>query len=253
MTKDLVIVADTHMTSKDAELDGFVRFLDRVGGEAGTVAHLGDLFNIWLGRPRFEMDHMKPVLDAFRALRRRGARTILVEGNRDFHTRHSYEGDAFDDVTEDIIDVPMATGPAGSMPGSLRMAHGDLVNVNDTQYRTWRRFSKSGAMRNLVGLLPSAAGIGLAERLERKLRGTNTRHKSYFPEAPAREYAARAFARGVRLIFLGHFHEERVIAMSPGSSYGGGGELVILPDWRSSHRFVRVTPDGRWRFEDWNG
>ena len=236
--RDLIVVADTHLSRRDPETEAFVEFLLRRGSEAAAVAHLGDLFNIWLGLPRFEMDHMGPVLAAFRALRGWGVRTILAEGNRDFHVRQGYEGDAFDEVAE--TEVELSVGAR-----RVRLAHGDLVNVADRPYRLWRRLSRSAPVWAGVGLLPSRAGIRFAERLESKLRGTNVRHKSSFPEAAARDYAARAFTDGCSLLLVGHFHEQRVIRA------GAGKEMVVLPDWRSSHRYLHVAADGAWSLDEW--
>jgi UDP-2,3-diacylglucosamine hydrolase len=235
---ELVVVADSHMTRRDEELEIFTRFLRERGGKASAVVHLGDLFNIWLGRPRFEMEHMPPVLDAFRHLRRSGVRTILVEGNRDFHARRSYEGDAFSDVAEDTIELAFGGH-------RVRMAHGDLVNVHDRQYRAWRRFAKSGPVWAAAGLLPSRAGIRLAESLEEKLRGTNIRHKTNFPREHAEEYADRAFREGADLLLLGHFHQEHLIEMRSGT-------LIVLPDWRSSHRYLRIGEDGLREMRTWD-
>jgi UDP-2,3-diacylglucosamine pyrophosphatase LpxH len=234
----MIVVADSHMTRRDDELALFTRFLRERGGRASVVAHLGDLFNIWLGRPRFEMEHMPPVLDAFRDLRKNGVRTILVEGNRDFHARRSYEGDVFSEVTEETMEIAFGGR-------RIRMAHGDLVNVHDTQYRAWRRFSKSAAVWGAVGLLPSRAGIRLAERLESRLRGTNLQNKIRFPRELTEEYGDRAFLEGADLLLLGHFHQEHLIETPRGS-------IAVLPDWRSSHRYLSVAEDGRWGMKTWD-
>lgn len=248
--RDLVVVADTHLTRRDEELSAFVQFLLTRGAQASGVAHLGDLFNVWLGRPRFQMEHMGAVLDAFRLLRDRGVRTFLAEGNRDFDARRWHQGRSFDRVSEESLDLAVAGR-------RVRLAHGDLVNAADRQYRAWRRFSRSRGVQGAVGLLPARAGIRLAERLEVSLRGTNTRHKSWFPFESARSSLATARAEGCELLLLGHFHEEHVIEppdTRPGLRALGTPEwagLVALPDWRSSHRYVYIAPDGACRLETW--
>ncbi len=239
MSDEMLVVADSHIGSEAGEVTAFVDFLMRRGAGAGTVAHLGDLFNIWIGQPRFEMPHMKPVLEAFRALRRRGVRTILVEGNRDLHSKTHYEGDAFTSVSEDVIDVTVGGR-------RVRMSHGDRVNVHDRQYQTWRAFAKSRFTRAALEVLPSSAGVRMANALEARMRTTNLRNKIHFPVEAAAVFAERAWASGADLLLLGHFHEERVVA-SP------GGTMVVLPDWRASRRYVAVGGDGGWRFETWAG
>jgi UDP-2,3-diacylglucosamine hydrolase len=245
--RDLLVVADTHLTRRDEDLSAFVEFLLSRGAAASAVAHLGDLFNVWLGRPRFQMEHMATVLNAFRMLRARGVRTYLTEGNRDFNARRWEAGSAFDEVAEESMDLVVAGR-------RVRLAHGDLVNTADRQYRAWRRLARSRPAQAVLGLLPSRAGVRLAERLEERLRGTNTRHKSYFPLESAHSWGEAAHREGCQFVFVGHFHEERTIGLSPGEEGDpGGARMIVLPDWRSSNRYLYLAPDGSCGLESWHG
>jgi UDP-2,3-diacylglucosamine hydrolase len=231
------------MIRRDEELGSFVRFLDSLAGNTGILYMLGDIFNIWLGSRRFEMDHMTPVLEALRRLASRGVRIRYVEGNRDFHIDDGYLRDPFEAVVPD--------GEALEFGGRrFWFTHGDLVNEADRQYRLWRRLSKNRALWAIVSSLPSRAGTGLANALEGRLRGTNVKHKSYFPEEACERYGARLVAEGYDRILIGHIHMERTIAVSGGSR---SGVLISLPDWRSSHRYLRYTPEGEERFVDVRG
>src|SRR5204863_4773544 len=90
--RDLVVVADTHLIRHDDELARFVAFLETLAGRTEALYHLGDVFNIWLGSRKFEMEHMTPVLDALRRLAAAGTAVRLVEGNRDVHDDDGYAG-----------------------------------------------------------------------------------------------------------------------------------------------------------------
>jgi UDP-2,3-diacylglucosamine hydrolase len=241
--KDLVVVADTHLIRHDDELTRFIAFLDSLAGRTELLYHLGDVFNIWLGSRRFEMEHMRPVLDALRRLAASGTKIRIVEGNRDFHVEDGYAGDPFEAVVPDAEERAFAGR-------RLHVAHGDLVNEADRRYRGWRRFSKSAALWGMFRLLPPAAGVGIGNYLESRLRGTNVAYKSYFPQETFEAYGRRLVASGVDRVLLGHIHVEKVLEIEAG---GRRGRLIVLPDWRSSHRYLRFGPDGSEGFVDFRG
>jgi UDP-2,3-diacylglucosamine hydrolase len=238
--KDLVVVADTHLIRQDDELARFVAFLDSLAGRTEVLYHLGDVFNIWLGSRRFEMEHMTPVLEALRRLAASGTAVRLVEGNRDFHVADGYAGDPFEKVEPD--------GEERAFAGRrLHLAHGDLVNEADRQYRAWRRFSKGPGLWRLFRMLPARAGVGIGNVLESRLRGTNVRYKSSFPQETFEAYGRRLVASGVDRVLLGHIHIEKTLEIEAG---GRRGRLIVLPDWRSSHRYLRFGADGSEGFVD---
>ena len=207
---DLVVIADSHMIRRDAELGRFVALLDSLAGNTSVLYLLGDIFNIWLGSRRLEMDHMGPVLASLRRLAAGGARVRYVEGNRDFHIADGYLGDPF----EAIVPEGEETAFGGRR---FWVAHGDLVNEADRQYRLWRRISKGRLLWKGFSALPSGIGKRLANALEGRLRGTNVRHKSYFPLGACERYGRRLIAAGYDRILLGHIHIERVLKLESGA------------------------------------
>ena len=91
--------------------------------------------------------------------------------------------------------------------------------------------------------VPARARLRLAERMEARMRSTNLRMKRTFPEGLVRAYAAPHLARGMDAVVLGHFHEERRLTHP-----AAAGEIFVLPDWKSSRRYLRVTHEGRMEF-----
>jgi UDP-2,3-diacylglucosamine hydrolase len=241
--KDLVVVADTHLIRHDDELSRFLALLDSLAGRTEVLYHLGDVFNIWLGSRRFEMEHMTPVLAALRRLAASGTALRLIEGNRDFHVEDGYAGDPFEKIVPDSEERDFGGR-------RLHFAHGDLVNEADKQYRAWRRFSKSRALWGAFRLLSGGAGVGVGSFLETRLRGTNVRYKSYFPQETFEAYGRRLVALGVDRVLLGHIHVEKVLDIEAGPRRG---RLIVLPDWRSSHRYYRFGADGSEGFVDFRG
>lgn len=233
--KPLIYVADSHLTTDDPETDSFIAFLETVGPGAGVLYILGDLFNVWFGEPKFRMPHQQRVLTALSRLSASGVPIKFVEGNRDFSIRRNHLGAPFAEVGEDHLV---------ERQGERRIlaAHGDEVNSGDRQYLLWKRLSKSAAVYGLFRRLPGPWGVSLGERLERKLSGTNIRHKTSFPVEECRRYAGGLFGTVCDTIVLGHFHEERVMEMP-------GGTVFVLPTWRGHHRYLVFREGEPGRFE----
>jgi len=233
--KPLLYVADSHLTTDDPELDSFLGFLEEVGSTAGTLYILGDLFNVWFGEPKFRMPHQEKVLTALKALSASGVVLKFVEGNRDFSIRRNYLNTPFREVAEILVE----------QYGGRRIlaTHGDEVNRDDRQYRIWKAASKSFAVYGTFRLLPGAWGVRLGEALERRLSGTNIRHKTFFPMEQCQAFAQEQF-RSVPCdaIVLGHFHEERELKLP-------GGTLYVVPTWRGHHRYLRFEDGEPGRFE----
>lgn len=231
----LAFVGDVHLDRDDPDLDPFLSFLDHLGRTSRRIVFLGDLFNIWLGRPELEQPHQAAVLEKLRALRRQGVTIGYVEGNRDFRIGRGYGGEAVDRAT----DAGMVEEQGGTR---LFAIHGDLVNVRDLRYRLWRAFSRSAPVWWLFNRLPAERRVRFAESLERRMRTTNVEYKREFPEAAAREFAAGIVSSGFDVVVLGHFHVERDLRLE---SPHPRGRLCVLPEWKGSRRHLEVDEGGR--------
>ncbi len=238
-SRPLLYVADPHLTDRDPETDSFIGFLERAGAFAGTVCVLGDLFNIWFGERKFRRPYQQRVLDAAARIAAAGVLVKFVEGNRDFSVRRTCLGAPFADVG--------VTHLIEEFGGRRILAvHGDEVNRKDRQYRMWKRFSKSSPVYGLFRMLPGPWGMELGERLERKLSGTNLRNKIRFPAEECRLYAEKLFTDTCDAIVMGHFHEEREMAV-------GRGVVYVVPTWRGHHRYLMFEGTEPGRFVDFTG
>jgi UDP-2,3-diacylglucosamine hydrolase len=236
----LAFVGDVHLDRDDPDLDAFLAFLDRLGRTSARIVFLGDLFNVWLGRPELELPHQTAVVDRLRALRGAGVGIRYVEGNRDYRIGSLHAGDAVDDAT----DLGIEESWGGTR---LFVTHGDLANARDRQYRTWRKVSRSRAVWGLFNLLPAATRLRLAESIEARMRETNLDYKHEFPEAAVREYAAPFLESGIDVVVLGHFHVEKTLTLSPP---GPAGRVMVLPEWKGSRRHLEVDAGGTVAFVD---
>jgi UDP-2,3-diacylglucosamine pyrophosphatase LpxH len=181
---------------------------------------MGDIFQAWIGSPRFETEDVVKVVEALRDLRRRGIRIEYVEGRRDFFLKDSVYADAFEVVLETAFEVN----------GVRYLAvHGDGLNDKDWKYRFWRWLSKSAPVRFLVFHTPRRLAHRMVHSTERRLSQTNFKHRAALPEEAIRRYAERRLAEGHDVLLLGHFHEARTWTVP-------GGEVRMLDAWFRSKK-----------------
>ena len=235
---ELVFIGDAHIDRDDPALPDFLEFLDGLGERASCVIFLGDLFNIWIGGRGMEQPHQAAVIERLTALRRRGVVVRYLEGNRDYRIGRWYTGTAFDDVSDEGL-VERYGGH------NIFVTHGDLVNVADRQYRTWRRFIRSAPVWAMVRLLPERRRVAMAESLEKRMRQTNLAYKQEFPEAQVRSYAATRFSEGHDIVVLGHFHVEKDLRID---ADGVVRRILVLPEWCESRRHLVARVDGTVEF-----
>jgi UDP-2,3-diacylglucosamine hydrolase len=219
----VAVIADSHLSGPGGPAGPLIRQLEELPGQGcGRLVLLGDIFQAWIGSPRFETADIRDLVEALRSLRRGGLRIDYIEGNRDFYLKDSPYADAFDHVG---VEVAFEAG------GKRYLAvHGDGLNDRDWQYRFWRGLSKSAPVRLAVTHIPQALAHRMVHSTERRLSQTNFKHKSRIPEEPIRRYAERRFAaEGHDALLLGHFHEPRVWTVQ-------GGEVRLLDAWFRSRR-----------------
>ena len=232
------LLGDAHLNDDDPEVGAFVDFLEAFPREITTLVILGDLFSVWLGRSEMIRPHHRRVVTALRSLRGRGCRLLYVEGNHDFFLSRLYEGDPFDRLSSHPIDESLAGL-------SVHLAHGDLLNTKDRQYRAWRAISKNHLFFSLFNLIPTRRRLQIVDRLETGMEKTNSEFRKGFPLEECESYARPRIRGGRDLLVFGHFHEERKIDYEAGSRRGS---VYVLPAWRDRHRYLRLEPGREPRF-----
>jgi UDP-2,3-diacylglucosamine hydrolase len=234
----IALLGDAHLREGDPEVLAFTAFLDALPKDIALLGIVGDLFSVWVGRREMTRPHHERVLAALRRAAARGVRLLYVEGNHDFFLRSLYAPDPFEAFDETAIDLRVGRT-------RVHLAHGDLVNRHDRQYRAWRAVSKSRPGFALFNLIPRRRRIALVDRLERSMAGTNLAFKAGFPMAEALADARPRFRDGCDTVVFGHFHEERRIAVEEKERRG---IVYVLPAWRDGHRYLRLSPEGESAF-----
>lgn len=236
----IALVSDAHIDGPGATLDDFLAFLGDAGNRAARVVMLGDIFALWLGAPKYCAPHHAAVLDACRALRRRGTEVVFIEGNRDFFAGR-WRGDAFDEVG---LEATAARGGRRWL-----FAHGDLLDPEDRAARNFSRVVRSRFVKLVGDVLPTRAGLAVARRIEADLRHRNMARKTSVPRERLARYADWFAARGFDAGAIGHVHVEMALELPDAA--GRRRELFVLPDWRTTHRFLLLDEDGEPRFAPW--
>jgi UDP-2,3-diacylglucosamine hydrolase len=218
----VAVIADAHLNGPGGPAGPLLEQLTALPAQGcGRLVLLGDIFQAWVGSPRFETEDVAAVVSALRDLRRRGVRIDYVEGNRDFFLKDSVYADAFDEV---VLETSF------EVEGVRYLAvHGDGLNDRDWKYRFWRWLSKSRPVRFLVFHVPRRLAHRMVHSTERRLAQTNFKHRAAPPEAAIRRYAERRLAEGYDVLLLGHFHE-------PLAWQVPGGEVRLLDAWFRSRR-----------------
>lgn len=227
----IALLGDAHLREGDPEVESFVGFLDTLPGQASILAILGDLFAAWIGRADLVRPHHGRVVEALTRLAGRGVRVLYVEGNHDFFLRRLYGSGPFEALAEETLEIAWCGR-------RLHLAHGDLMNRHDRQYRAWRRLSKSRPFFAAFNVLPRPTRLRLVDGLERKMATTNMEFRGGFPVSECLAYARPRIRAGTDALVFGHFHDERRIDVQEGDRRGS---VFVLPAWRDRHRYLRIA------------
>lgn len=218
----VAVLADAHIEGPGGPPGPLVAQLESLDpGRTPRLVVLGDLLQAWVGFPHFETPAVVELTETFAALGRRGIVVEYVEGNRDFFLEGSRYAHAFERV---CLETSFEAGGVRYLA-----VHGDGLDAGDRQYRWWRAVSKSGLSRFCMKHLPRPLARRMLHGTERKLSGTNFKHKQRIPEEALRAYGERRLAEGHDVLLLGHFHEPHRYRVE-------GGEVRLLDAWFRSRR-----------------
>lgn len=214
----MLLVADAHLTDHHPAREDFFAMLERIGRTDEDLVLLGDILDLWIGLPGHGTETGQCLLDWCRRERPR-RRLGLVEGNHEFYVGASH---------------PECFGfwsPREWREGGLLFAHGDLANRRDWGYRLLRLATKNPLARLFFSHAPGR--VALARKIKRSLGEAGRLREKHLPEEAVRAYADRWFARGVRRLFLAHFHREY-------RYQDGEGRLCLLvPPWQGTGKLLR--------------
>jgi UDP-2,3-diacylglucosamine hydrolase len=230
---NLLAISDLHLSPNTPERNSaFIAFLQRATEQGDCVLIAGDLFDLWFGLPNLTFSYQKPILKEMRDLSNAGLVMYYVEGNRDFRISR-YAGSLFDQVATISLNLTWNGR-------SIYAVHGDLINTDDRMYRAWRKISKNFLSYFAIEhLIPSALMLKMAERLESKMKSTNRKYKTYYPEQHFHQFHHSPASVEADIVVIGHFHMERETAINRGNK-----DVLFynLPGWENSLRYLVIPP-----------
>jgi UDP-2,3-diacylglucosamine hydrolase len=223
----IYVIGDSHIGLSEGSADPVNAWLDRLAALQPSALYLnGDLFHYLIAHDKFRTAPVDQVMAKFRELRDRGIGIHYVEGNRDFFLQGSFVEDA---VTDIAVEYAI---PAGTK--KYLIIHGDMINDRDWPYRFWRRASKNAVTKLGVNFVPKKIARSFVDSVERKLAGSNFKHKSRVPVELMQEYGRKRAREGFTDVVFGHFHNKLVIP--------GNATVTVLPPWYETGEAMRIDP-----------
>jgi UDP-2,3-diacylglucosamine pyrophosphatase LpxH len=218
----MILIADCHASHQRGNEAEFLALLEAVAATSHDVVFLGDILDLWIALPQYEQDLHRRFLNWCR--RESGRRTVgFVEGNHEFFVAHRH-ADAFSFCS-----------PAEHVDGAGRLyVHGDAVNRADRGYLLFRAVTRSAFIRWAEQVTPGAPAI--ARFVKRHMNARREALPKVYPDAQVAAYAHAWHGRGVRTLYLGHFHEARIGATADGDL------CQVLPAWCGSGLVGLVSP-----------
>lgn len=230
-----VIIGDSHIGLGDGAEDRIVEWLDRLKAHRPAAVYLnGDVFNYFIGDEKFRTSSVQGFFDKLRELRDEGIEVHYIEGNRDFFVHGSF--------AEDYVSDVCTRATFESAGRSYFLIHGDMINDRDWPYRFWRQFSKNPVMKLAVRLWPKEAARRLVDRVEKKLRTKNFKHKRRLPVELMEAYGRKRSSEGYDVVVFGHFHHKLELD-------AGEARVAVLPAWYETGEAIVVSPStGEYEF-----
>jgi UDP-2,3-diacylglucosamine hydrolase len=228
----VVVAGDVHLSPEAPEVtERFLAWLGGLEGRAGTLVLLGDVFDLWVGRPQQHDPVPRRVLPALARLAAAGTRIAFLPGNRDLLFR------GVDGVPIDLWRDPVRTRFGDR---TVLLTHGDLLCTADRGYQAMRRFLYGPGGHALNRLLPFRGKRCLGRSLRRlSARATRTKARADM-DIDYGEALAWMERLGADAIVAGHVHT--------GVHHRHAGpparDVLVLLDWERGGAVVVYDAEG---------
>ncbi len=217
----IFFIADAHLRHRnDIGYDRLLHFLDSLKGQADHLYILGDFFDFWFSDDGEVYPDFQDMIGKLVEVKESGVSVHLLEGNHDFALRKYFSEKLAMEVIPDWAAV--------TLDGKkLYLAHGDLVDTEDTSYLLLRKILRSKTFSWFKERLPSSFWWKVA-------RGSSMASKKWLGESRERlaekmyAFSLRKFEDGFDAVILAHCHEPllRKVELN-----GRERVFVTLGDW----------------------
>lgn len=215
--KRIYCLSDAHIGETKDSFEEFYSAFDEIPKErVSYFIVLGDLFKFFIGMKKWIFKEQINVLEKIYGLRKAGASTVFIEGNRDFFLEKDVLGKYFE-----FIEKEFFLNFGGK---NFFFLHGDQINKKDKKYLLWNRFSKSFFLYFITKIFPKPILLPFYIFLEKSLKSANFKYREKIPLSEVENFA-RSLDEKIDILVMGHFHKEF-------STKIGKKEIICLPAFK---------------------
>ncbi|MBC7902413.1 MAG: UDP-2,3-diacylglucosamine diphosphatase [Gemmatimonadaceae bacterium] len=159
---DFHLGAPDHATSLEREKK-IVRFLDEIKKDAAHIFIVGDLFDFWYEYRTVVPKGYVRILGKLAEITDSGIPISFFVGNHDMWMKGYFQKE---------LNIPVYFEPKEYVFGGKKflIGHGDGLGPGDHGYKFMKKIFRNPICQWLFGILPPAAGVGLANFLSRRSR-----------------------------------------------------------------------------------
>ena len=168
MSKNIYFLSDFHLGAPNhaASLErekAIVQFLDEIKNDADEIFLVGDMFDFWYEYRLVVPKGYVRLLGKLAELSDAGIRMHFFVGNHDMWMK---------DYFQQELNIPVYFEPKEFERNGKKIlvGHGDGLGPGDHGYKRLKKIFRNPVCKWAFGILPPAAGIGLANYLSRRSR-----------------------------------------------------------------------------------
>lgn len=181
----------------------FLRYLDqRSSQESLHLFLLGDIFDLWVGPHKYFANRFPEIIAQLKELTDKGVEVTFIEGNHDVHVEGFFKKIGVKVFVEaQYYDIEGVT---------VRVEHGDLINLQDEKYLKYRSIIRNPFVKPLGSILPGKFWASVGERASKKSRARSGQYQEQRAEdlkQMIRAHTPRVYVeRPFDYIISGHMH-----------------------------------------------
>ncbi len=231
-----VFVSDIHISSpEDPKFKLLLELLEACASkEIGHLFFVGDIFDFWIADRKFLITAYSPLVDRIRNLVEAGVRVHYFEGNHDLDLRRFWQDNLGASVHTEAAYFHIGTT-------SLRVEHGDQMNLNDRGYRFLRWLLRTRLFVWLGRYLPEFVIRWLGARASTTSRTYTSTVKALSDDQvreTVRRHARWAYSRQAFDVFVsGHVHVTEDSLQSVGE---GTFKCINLGTWLKKPMLLEI-------------
>ena len=151
-----------------------VQFLDEISSQAAEIFIVGDLFDFWYEYRTVVPKGYTRILGKLAELTDAGIAIHFFVGNHDMWMKGYFEQE---------LNIPVYHEPKSfeRMGKKILIGHGDGLGPGDHKYKFLKKVFRNPLCQWLFGILPPAAGVGLANYFSRRSRAATGQHECQGP------------------------------------------------------------------------